>query len=138
LPTFGESWHVVHVPGIDATCSSSFSPLTPVILTAWVLKISWPRATAARAAACGECDACGESAHASNNVNAARVECGAGRILAQRIVDADEERFFRQVNRTALRTLRVQLAGERVAALRGVEAELELDDLLRDRRRSSQ
>src|SRR5262245_34589577 len=70
LPTFGESWHVVHVPAIDATCNSSFSPLTPVMSMGCVLKRAWPRATAARAAAYGACDDAVDGAHASNSVNA--------------------------------------------------------------------
>ena len=44
LPTFGESWHVVHVPGMAATLSASFNPPTFLIVTGNVLKICSPAA----------------------------------------------------------------------------------------------
>ena len=50
-PTLGASWQVVQVPVSVATPSLSLSPRTPAMLIGWVLKMFWPRAIDARAAA---------------------------------------------------------------------------------------
>src|SRR5215467_1345333 len=48
FPTLGESWHVPHVPGIEAKFKSSFSPATPVMLIGFELNSIWPRTILAR------------------------------------------------------------------------------------------
>src|SRR5580765_3950282 len=49
LPALGESWHVPHVPGIDATFKSSLRPATPVIWMGLELNKVCPRRIWARA-----------------------------------------------------------------------------------------
>ena len=110
LPTFGVSWQMVQVPmnGLgnrDAVRERQlFKPATPVIMIGFVLNSSWPR-TIARRARSARRAAEPASAHASNSVNALGIERRAGRIQADRIVDADEERLLRQRARTAHRAV---------------------------------
>ena len=55
FPAFGESWQMVQVPTIESGTVTPFEkvwplrPPTPVIVIGLVLKMAWPRATAARA-----------------------------------------------------------------------------------------